>query len=257
MKQKFLITKALAFGWQTIVDHIAFMASVFLTYIGSIVAAYSVIGILLSFWLLPSINRPLSSSWINSTEYMQAWVTYARTYVGTLSAPQILLVIVCASALIAFFYLLELGMIQIALNLYDYNASSLKKLFSCKHLIIRAIIAHFLYAFISVLGLAFFVIPGIYFSLLFKFYEQILVDKNVGVLESFRISAALTKGSLMLILGLSCVLWILQSVVGLLGGTIGFVVMIPFTLLAQTYAYRKLQTKPRADHPDTLHHGPY
>ncbi|HVW99018.1 MAG TPA: hypothetical protein VHA52_01040, partial [Candidatus Babeliaceae bacterium] len=105
------------------------------------------------------------------------------------------------------------------------------------------------------------IIPGVIWGIKFFFYQHLLVDQHVGIIESFRKSAQLTYGSirrllaLFIILGLvnflglgfsSLIRDVLGNIVssGLLvftiGSALGFIVTLPLSCLANTYTYRKL-----------------
>ena len=132
-------------------------------------------------------------------------------------------------SIIMFFEFFLLGFSKIFLELYDPGKSSIKTLFSQGHLLLRSCIADLLFLIIFALGLIFFVVPGLYFWCRFYFYKYAMVDKNIGVLESFRQSSFLTKGVRWKIFWLSIISIFLQ--------------IIPFlavvACLAQVYAYKK------------------
>jgi len=90
-------------------------------------------------------------------------------------------------------------------------------------------------------GTVLFLVPGIYFGVKYQFVLFPIVEKNKGILEGFKISNQLTKGSMWKLVGFL----ILESIL-----TIGSPILAPFiipqvafifTTLASTYVYRQLQ----------------
>ena len=234
INKKFSIAEALSFGLYTTIDHIIFVLSLFLTYIFSMITAISISLIVGVYYLLPD----KAASLLSNTQYLQSFGS-TRAYLESITLPKVFLILGCGLCIIALHYLLTLGTTQVALDLYDYNQSTIKRLFSCKRLILQAMIGAFLYNLVTVIGYGLFLFPGIYFSLRFGFYQQVLVDKNVGIFEAFRASSAITRGSLMLLWGLEIILGALHVTATLLLG-FGLIMVIPISLLAKTYAYRKL-----------------
>jgi len=97
----------------------------------------------------------------------------------------------------------------------------------------------FVYALIVFLGFLFFIIPGIYFIFKYYFATYFMVDKNVGIRESLKMSAELTKGVKFKLLGLSLV----SAGVILLGLLAFFVGVVPAGIiigLAQAHVYATL-----------------
>jgi hypothetical protein len=103
----------------------------------------------------------------------------------------------------------------------------------------RYLVATVLYVLAVGLGLLLLILPGIYVAIRFGFYGYAMVDRNAGIIESFRLSSQLTKGykrSLFLLV----ILAILLNVLGLLAVLYGLLVTIPVSLIAYAYAYDRL-----------------
>ena len=124
---------------------------------------------------------------------------------------------------------LGLGFIKIQLELHDTGRSSIRTLFSQGGLLFRGWAAHFLFILLVSLGTVCFIIPGIYFFCRFYFYQYVLVDKKLGVIESFKEAARLSRDARWALFGL--------SIINTLLNILPFVVII--TSLAQVYAYRE------------------
>jgi uncharacterized membrane protein len=135
--------------------------------------------------------------------------------------------------------IIDLGLIKISLNFCDKLKSKIGDLFSQYRLFFRVLFARILYSLICLLGIIFFIIPGIYLGIRFWFYSYFIVDKKVGVIESLRKSWRITKGGVwnlflfnLLLLGL--------NLLGMHFFLIGLLATIPTTMVAMAFVYRKL-----------------
>ena len=98
-----------------------------------------------------------------------------------------------------------------------------------------------LYSLGVIIGLALLIVPGIYFALTYGFWSYILVDKpNVGIFDSFKQSARITKNIKLKILGAAFVFAII-GVLGAIGLGIGLFVTIPLSAIATALMYVTLR----------------
>ena len=97
----------------------------------------------------------------------------------------------------------------------------------------------FLYGLLISVGLAFFVVPGIYFLIKYVFAIKVLVDKECSVLQAFSQSAKITKGFMWHLLFFMVLTSLLSNILSytVVGAIFAY---IPFTL-AWIYAYKKLK----------------
>ena len=87
--------------------------------------------------------------------------------------------------------------------------------------------------------LALLIIPALVISLVFGFALYLVVDKDLGPIESLKESARITKGHrLQIFLLLLAVLGI--NILGIVALLVGLLVTIPVTVLAMVHAYRTL-----------------
>lgn len=135
---------------------------------------------------------------------------------------------------------LGLGLTRIGLNIVSGQPFALAMLFGQGDKLVRAVLASILYGIMVVAGLLLLIVPGIYLALRYGQYQNAIVDKNLGVLESLAYSARLTEGNKMNLFGLG-VICILLVIAGLLALVIGLCFTIPLTYLALLVAYRWLQ----------------
>lgn len=133
---------------------------------------------------------------------------------------------------------LYLGAIQIAFDVVDTGTSSWNRITSQIAQAPSFIVSAIIKGFIISLGFVFFVVPGIYLTVLWFFSWYILVAEQSGPLEALYKSAALAKGRWWQIAGfvlISQILW--------LGGyqvVILQIIISPIVLLAGAYYYRAL-----------------
>lgn len=137
-----------------------------------------------------------------------------------------------------------LGSIKIFLSLTDNKKPQFSDLFSLftPRLIFRYFLASILYTVVVIFGLILLVIPGIYFATKYSFYSYFIVDRNMGVFESFSKSGQITKRHIwnLFVFELLLILVVLAGVLALL---IGLFIAVPVAGLATTYVYRHLSVK--------------
>lgn len=136
---------------------------------------------------------------------------------------------ICSLSIIALMVFLWTGWIMIRLEWYEKGTSSVKKLFSGGRFLLPMMGAAFLYFMMTSFG-TILLILGIYLATRFYFYNYLIIDKKVGVIQAFKISSALTKGY-----RFKLFLFIIVS--SLLVVTIIF---IPVVNLASIYIYKRL-----------------
>src|SRR3989344_7011452 len=89
---------------------------------------------------------------------------------------------------------LYLGLAKVSLLFVDKHKATVHNLY--KNLpYVPYLIATVLFSMALLAGLLLFVIPAVVLIVVFGFYIYVLVDKKVGVMESFKQSAAITQGN--------------------------------------------------------------
>lgn len=147
---------------------------------------------------------------------------------------------------------LSLGLARFSLNLVSGRDASVANLFSEGRLLIRGVLATFLFGIAMVVGFLLLIVPGIYVIARYGLFLTAIVDRNCGIGESFAYSAKLTTNNRMNMF-LIMVISFAAAVLGCLAFCIGLLFAYPVILLAWTVAYRWLQYGNRAamDHPGT------
>lgn len=145
-----------------------------------------------------------------------------------------------ASLTMCFIYrYLILGIVRITLDFYDHQSSSLNRLVGSSSLAFKACVAAILYNLLIFLGLLLLIIPGIIAAIRFGFYQQVLVDKNTGIIDSLKMSAHITKGATLKIFAVN-ILFALINMSAYFTFGLTYLITMPAVYLAQAYMYRKL-----------------
>jgi uncharacterized membrane protein len=134
---------------------------------------------------------------------------------------------------------LTVGYLKIALEYKQGHKLPFSDLFNQYKYFWRFLGASVLIGIIVVLGFIALIIPGIYFALKYQFVLNLIVDKDMGVLEAMQKSAKMTKGIKMPLLGFNIVCGGVL-VLGFLALGVGILVAQPVICLADVYIYRKL-----------------
>jgi hypothetical protein len=148
---------------------------------------------------------------------------------------------------------LSLGAARIGLNLVSGKEATVGMLFGEGGKLLRAIGASILFGLAVVVGLLLLVVPGIYIALRYGQYMAAIVDRDLGIFESFNYSSSLTTNNRLLLLGL-WVLCVLIILAGFIACGVGLIFAIPLVWLTSMVAYRWMQYGHRAamDHPGTM-----
>lgn len=99
-------------------------------------------------------------------------------------------------AYILFVLVCELGFIGVSLKLCDGNKPHYSDLFKQYQLLENFIIAYVIYLILILIGYILLVVPGIYLLNKYFFYSYLIVDKNIGPIESLKKSGNITKGKI-------------------------------------------------------------
>lgn len=136
--------------------------------------------------------------------------------------------------------LIQAGFIKITLKVYDGEKPRVGELFSQVDKWLRFFLAAVLYVLVVLVGLILCVIPGIYWGIKYYFFAYYIVEKDMGIIESFKASGDLTLESKLDLF----LLWILLGLINMAGALcllVGLFVTIPLTLMATVFVYRGLE----------------
>ncbi len=259
-QKKFSIVESLRFGFLTAINNIIFFLSVqgILALI-LIAGALAILGILYLFWSaeVVMICKGADISCFQKYGSLQGIITFFKSLAATdpetnektiraaLNKSYFMIpgIIVCSLIMSILYRYVTLGMVRICLDFYDHHTSSFNRLFGSFSLALKAFVASLLYNFMIVLGTLLFIIPGIIAAIRFGFYQQVLVDKNVGIIDSLKLSAQITKGSALSVFAVNLIFGLINISAYFTFG-ITYIITFPALYLAQAYMYRKLLAAP-------------
>ena len=137
--------------------------------------------------------------------------------------------------------IISMGLIKITLEFVDKGKPQVSDLFYTKS-ILNYFLVSVLRSLIIVVGFILFIIPGIIFSIKLQFATYLVIDKDMGVVDSLNKSWEMTKG-VKWNLFLFSLLLVLINIVGLLALIVGLIITIPLSIIATAFVYRKLYSQ--------------
>ena len=198
---KFVISEALQFGWDTTKSNIGF-------FIGLLIVA----GLI---QYVPAIVAAIIEA----------------------DAPDLSLIIRIASYVLS--AIIGMGLIKICLRFCDGEKGEFSDLFSCYPLFFKYLIGSILYGLIVVVGLILLIIPGIIWAIKFQFFDYLIVDKGLGPVDALEKSSEITRGVKWDLFAFG-ILLVIINILGFLCLVVGLFVTIPVTLVAMAFVYREL-----------------
>lgn len=132
---------------------------------------------------------------------------------------------------------LYLGMARLTLNLARQQPASIGDLFSAGGLLLPVVVVNFVLGICVFLGALLCIVPGVWIGLTFCLFWYMLLDQNVGMLDSLKFSARATRGNKLVLLGLWLVSVGLTVIIGLPTCFIGLMFVVPFFVTLFTVAY--------------------
>ncbi len=109
---------------------------------------------------------------------------------------------------------------KIPLNLIRKIPVKLSQMFTNFSTIIRLLLGYLLVGIIVTIGAIFLIVPGVYLSIRFQLFAFLIVDKNLGVIESLKESWRLTEGKVGNLFVLGLILMGIFFLYGLFAGII-------------------------------------
>jgi len=131
------------------------------------------------------------------------------------------------------------GFVKILLDYHANKKDPVSTLFTQTKYFWRMLGATILLGLIIVVGLIFFIIPGIYLALRYQFTINFIVDKDMGIFEAMGESARITSGQKWQLLLFN----LAQLGIIILGAMIfgvGIFIAIPIVYLADIHVYKQL-----------------
>ena len=135
---------------------------------------------------------------------------------------------------------LSIGLTRIGLNLVSGKPVTIGMLFSGAGKLLPVIASSLIYFTAVTIGLLLLVIPGIYIALRYGQFLFAIVDRDMGIIESFRYSSSLTTNNRTSLFTLM-LLYVAVSIAGILAFCVGIFFVIPVIFLSSVVAYRWMQ----------------
>jgi uncharacterized membrane protein len=147
---------------------------------------------------------------------------------------------------------LSLGATRIGLNVVSGKNFDFTMLFGGGKKLLPALGATILFTLMVAVGFVLLIVPGVYLALRYGFFLTAMVDRDLGVIDSFKYSSQITTNNRLNLFLLS-LLGLLVMLAGFLALCVGLFFAIPLIWLSWLVAYRWMQYGHRAalDHPGT------
>lgn len=207
MESKFTISEVFKTGWKTAKSQIWILAG--------LIIAYTILAFIL-----------------------QAFGIQAKPD-GTIDASTSQIIITILYSVISLIF--SLGYLKNVFQALDGNEPQFSAYGVQARKILTYFVANFIYIIAVFIGIALFVIPGIYLMIRLQFFTAAIVEEDAGIIESLKRSWEITKreaGKLFL-LGL---IYFLILLVGIILCIVGLFFAIPVTVAMSCCVYRKLNT---------------
>lgn len=139
--------------------------------------------------------------------------------------------------------IIQIGILRIALKFVDGQTPEFSDLFnSFKGCFWRYLGASILYGLIVVGGMFLLIVPGIIWAIKFQYFGYLVIDQNLGVMDSLKKSSDVTNGVKWPLFGFA-ILLVLINYGGAILLFIGLLATIPITMMANVSVYRTLQAQ--------------
>ncbi|MBT3817491.1 MAG: hypothetical protein HOE80_04525 [Candidatus Magasanikbacteria bacterium] len=135
--------------------------------------------------------------------------------------------------------ILMLGLIYIALAIYNKKETTINDLFRQTEQLGQAIILYIIISLIIIGGFILLIVPGIIWGIKYSQAFYLLVDKKLDWKEALTKSGEITMNKKWGLLGYYIIMT-LVNVLGMLAFGVGLLVSIPVTMLASVFIYKHL-----------------
>ena len=136
---------------------------------------------------------------------------------------------------------MQVGFMQLCLDLYDGKQVRYADIFSKLNLSINFLFVQLVYLVMVLVGLVLLIVPGAYLGTKYTFYAFTFAEGNPNLKQSFQESAVLSEKSMGFLFWFS-MLMLLFNILGASVLGIGLIITLPISLLMKAYIYRHLQS---------------
>ena len=141
---------------------------------------------------------------------------------------------------------ISIGQTLIFLGIARGDPVDLGHLFAGGPYLLRIFVASLIAGIVMFFGLLLLIVPGVFLALMFWPFYLLIVDRNVGVVDSFDIARRITDGNKATVFLLAMVTFAL-TVVSAIPCGIGLLFTVPFFALLWPVAYLAMTGQPTAD----------
>jgi uncharacterized membrane protein len=132
---------------------------------------------------------------------------------------------------------LTLGLMTYFLKTARGESAEFTDLFTAGPVLLRAIGISFLYGLLFIIGLILLVVPGFIILMMFSPALLVLIDQNVGVMESLSMSRQATNGNKLTLFALYIIMAFVAPLIILLTCGLGLFFVQPFALILFCVCY--------------------
>lgn len=136
---------------------------------------------------------------------------------------------------------IQLGLYRMWINLVRGKEARVDQMFSEYRLGFRYIGATIVYVAVVGVGLVLLIVPGVVWSIKYGMYGYAMVDRNLGVRDSLKLSATITSGAKLQILGL----WLAMAglmILSIIPIGLGLIATVPMSMIMSALLYDTLLT---------------
>lgn len=216
----------------------------------------------------PTTSGPTLSQLGFGNLVKQSWDVVKKNYWSLLKIALVTLLIACVSPIVTLFLsnayhssdtavvvaglvylvfiivqlLMTMGCIHILVKVSRGEVISTNDLFAKNGHFWKYLLASILYTLIIFAGIILFIVPGMIWALKYSMVIYLIIDKDMGVMDAFKESSKMTKGSkgTILIYGWG---FALLNLVGMLALGLGLLVTMPITWIANGLIYVHLSKR--------------
>jgi uncharacterized membrane protein len=140
---------------------------------------------------------------------------------------------------IAVSIVVQLGLYRMWLDMVRGKEARIEQMFTEYQAAFRYIGATIIYMVIVAIGFILLIVPGVIFAIKYGYYGYAIVDRNLGVRDSLKLSAKITEGAKWQILGL-WVLMVCLIIISIIPLGLGLIVTVPMAMVLSAIVYNTL-----------------
>jgi uncharacterized membrane protein len=140
---------------------------------------------------------------------------------------------------------LHAGVSLMALKIARGVRAEVADVFAGGPYVVRIVVAQAVIVVTVLLGLCLGIIPGVIFRLMFSQSTMLIVDRNVGPLESLGLSCRVTRGNKLALFGILLIAWVASAAVSSITAALATVLVAPLLRVMHAVIYLTL-TSPTA-----------